>query len=89
VVLDEPNANLDSAGEEALLHAVQKLKQRQTSVVLISHKVNILAAVDKILVMADGKVRIYGPRDVVLQRLSAQNVPPNQAAPMARASGAA
>ena len=89
VVLDEPNANLDSAGEEALLHAVQKLKQRQTSVVLISHKVNILAAVDKILVMADGKVQLYGPRDAVLQRLSAQTVPPNQAAPLARASGAA
>ena len=77
VVLDEPNANLDSAGEEALLRAVQKLKQGQTSVVLISHKVNILAAVDKILVMADGKVQLYGPRDTVLQRLSAQTVPPN------------
>jgi ATP-binding cassette subfamily C protein len=92
IVLDEPNANLDSAGEEALLRAVQKLKERRTSVVLISHKVNILAAVDKILVMADGKVQLYGPRDAVLQRLNAQAAPPNQnqAAPLARtASGAA
>jgi ATP-binding cassette, subfamily C, bacterial len=89
IVLDEPNANLDSAGEEALLRAVQKLKERQTSVVLISHKVNILAAVDKILVMADGKAQLYGPRDAVLQRLNAQADPQNQAAPLARAAGGA
>lgn len=91
IVLDEPNANLDSAGEEALLRAVQKIKERRTSVVLISHKVNILAAVDKILVMADGKAQLYGPRDAVLQRLNAQAAPPNQnqGAPLARTAGGA
>jgi ATP-binding cassette, subfamily C, bacterial len=82
VVLDEPNANLDAAGEEALLHAVQKLKELKTSVVIISHKVNILAVVDKILVMADGAVQLYGPRDAVLQRLNSPNPMQGQQKPM-------
>lgn len=87
VVLDEPNASLDAAGEEALLNAVQKVKELNTSVVIISHKVNILAAVDKILVMADGAVQMYGPRDAVLQRLSNPTAVQNPApAPVARAS---
>lgn len=69
IVLDEPNANLDSAGEEALLAAVQRLKSMRTTIVIISHKLNILSAVDQILVMADGANKAYGPRDAVLQSL--------------------
>jgi ATP-binding cassette, subfamily C, bacterial len=86
IVLDEPNASLDSAGEEALLRAVQRLKALKTTVVIISHKVNILAAVDKVLVMADGTVQLFGPRDAVLQRLNAQAAAP--AAALARTAGA-
>jgi ATP-binding cassette, subfamily C, bacterial len=82
VVLDEPNASLDAVGEEALLRAVQKLKELNTSVVIISHKVNILAVVDKILVMADGAVKLYGPRDAVLQRLNTPNAVQSQQQPM-------
>jgi len=89
VVLDEPNANLDAAGEEALLRSIQKLKAQQTTVVIISHKVNILTAVDKILVMADGAVQTFGPRDAILQRLIASPVPSNSPpTPLARVSGA-
>jgi ATP-binding cassette subfamily C protein len=69
VILDEPNANLDSAGEEALLVAIQQLKANGTTVVMITHKLNILAAVDKILIMTEGVVQAFGPRDQVLQRL--------------------
>jgi ATP-binding cassette subfamily C protein len=89
IVLDEPNANLDAAGEEALLRSIQKLKAQQTTVVIISHKMNILTAVDKILVMADGAVQTFGPRDAILQRLIASPVPSNSPpTPLARASGA-
>jgi ATP-binding cassette, subfamily C, bacterial len=77
VVLDEPNANLDSAGEEALLLAIQKIKQLGTTVVIISHKINILTAVDKILVMANGLVQAFGPRDAILQSLVGSQVPAN------------
>ena len=69
IVLDEPNANLDAAGEEALLTAIQKLKATRTTVVIISHKINVLAGVDKILLMADGTVQAFGTREVILPRL--------------------
>jgi len=69
VILDEPNANLDAAGEEALLVAMQKLKAAKKTVVIISHKINVLASVDKILIMAEGAVQAFGTRDVILARL--------------------
>jgi ATP-binding cassette subfamily C protein len=74
VVLDEPNSNLDSAGEEALNAAIQAMKARGTTVVLITHKVNILAIADKILVMAGGAVQGFGPRDEVLGKLMGPRV---------------
>ena len=70
VVLDEPNSNLDEQGEKALALALQGLKQRGCTVIIISHKVNIIAHVDKILVMADGVATLFGPRDEVLAKLS-------------------
>ena len=81
IVLDEPNANLDAAGEEALLAAVQKLKATRTTVVIITHKINILAAVDKILIMADGSVQAFGVREAVLPRLVGPRVVPAAPAP--------
>ncbi len=76
VVLDEPNANLDAAGEDALLKAVQTLKSLQTTVVIITHKINILAGADKILIMNDGAVQAFGTRDAILQRLMGPRVVP-------------
>lgn len=76
VVLDEPNANLDAAGEDALLKAVQTLKSLQTTVVIITHKINILAGADKILIMNDGAVQAFGNRDAILQRLMGPRVVP-------------
>ena len=87
IILDEPNANLDSAGEDALLRAVQRLKALHTTVVIISHKVNILAAVDKILVLTDGVAQSFGPRDAILQNLMAATASSNpQPTVKARAS---
>lgn len=84
VVLDEPNSNLDSAGEEALTTAIQALKARGTTVVLVTHKVNILAIADRILVMAGGTVQGYGPRDEILGKLMGPRVvAPAAAAPVA------
>jgi ATP-binding cassette subfamily C protein len=81
IVLDEPNASLDAAGEEALLRAMQRLKALRRTVVIISHKMNILTEVDKILVMADGVVQSFGPRDAILHKLIAQPVPTQQQQP--------
>jgi ABC-type protease/lipase transport system fused ATPase/permease subunit len=76
VVLDEPNSNLDSAGEEALTQAIRTLKARGTTVVLITHKINILATADKILVMAAGAAQGYGPRDDILSKLAGPRAVP-------------
>lgn len=70
VVLDEPNSNLDDVGEQALIHTVMDLKAHGTTVVLITHRTSILNAVDKLLVMREGQLHLFGPRDQVLYALS-------------------
>lgn len=81
VVLDEPNANLDEAGEAALLQAIGDLKKRGKSVVLISHRTNILNVADKLLILAHGQIQAYGPRDEVLQSMQAARQSRLQAVP--------
>lgn len=73
VVLDEPNSNLDEIGEAALVRAVLELKRRGTTVMLITHRTSILAAVDKLLLLVEGAVQLYGPRDQVLQAIQQRN----------------
>ena len=69
IVLDEPNSNLDESGERALVEAVKALKARGKTVVLITHRMSTLAACDKILVLADGALAAYGPRDEVFKAM--------------------
>jgi ATP-binding cassette, subfamily C, bacterial EexD len=69
VVLDEPNSNLDEQGELALARAIQRLKAKQTTVIVITHRNNVLANVDKLLVLKEGQLSVYGPRDQVLAHL--------------------
>jgi ATP-binding cassette subfamily C exporter for protease/lipase len=69
VVLDEPNASLDAEGEEALLRAIDTLKTSGSTVVIISHKPGIFRQADKILVLREGRVELFGPRDQVMSRL--------------------
>jgi len=80
IVLDEPNASLDAQGEQALLSAIEYLKQQQKTLILITHKTNVLSAVNYIIVMNGGQVQSAGPRDQVLEALlSAQGGGGNQA----------
>jgi ATP-binding cassette subfamily C exporter for protease/lipase len=72
VVLDEPNANLDDEGENALLNAVLLLKQQGKTVVLISHRQGVLKVADRLVIMQDGRVVASGPRDGVLAALQQQ-----------------
>jgi ABC-type protease/lipase transport system fused ATPase/permease subunit len=67
IVLDEPNSNLDDAGEAALLQAVVQLKARRATVVVVTHRKNMLPQVDRLLLLADGEIKGYGPRDRVLE----------------------
>jgi ATP-binding cassette subfamily C exporter for protease/lipase len=71
IVLDEPNSNLDDVGESALVTTVQALKASGKTVVVITHRMSILQAVDKLLLLREGTVQMYGERDKVLQALAA------------------
>ena len=89
VVLDEPNASLDDAGEQALLQAMAHMKQLGATVVVITHKVSLLSNVDKLLVMQDGLLAAFGPRDAVLAHLvQAQQQAQQQQAPQQQAQAA-
>ena len=69
VVLDEPNASLDAEGEEALMRAIDAMKGSGATVVVISHKPSIFRAADKMLVLREGRIELFGPRDQVMARL--------------------
>ena len=69
IVLDEPNASLDSQGEEALMTAISVAKEKGITTIIISHKNSILSAVDKILIMKDGTIVSFGPKDEVLAKI--------------------
>ena len=85
VVLDEPNSNLDEAGDAALLQALRRLKQLGKTVVVVTHRSQVLQVVDKLLLLNDGQVVAFGPRDAVLQKLAAAR---GDAGPRAPAPGA-
>lgn len=69
VVLDEPNANLDSEGENALTQAIAGVRRRGGICVVVAHRPSALAALDLILMMADGRAQAFGPKDEILKRV--------------------
>jgi ATP-binding cassette subfamily C exporter for protease/lipase len=81
IVLDEPNSSLDEAGDAALASALTQLKERGATVVVITHRTSVLGLADKMLVLRDGQMQAFGPRDEVLAGLrkaaeAAQGTPP-------------
>lgn len=70
IVLDEPNSNLDEEGEASLLQAIVNLRKLGSTVVLVTHKPNILSIVDNIMVMQDGQIVLCGARQEVLEKLA-------------------
>ena len=81
IVLDEPNANLDDAGEAALMQAVREFKAKGRTIFLITHRPGAIAVADQLVVLQDGRVQAQGPRDAVLAQLQAHRQQPAQAAP--------
>lgn len=70
VVLDEPNSNLDSEGDNALQKAIEGLKARGATVVIIAHRPNAIVHCNRLLVLDQGRIRLEGPRDEVLAKLN-------------------
>jgi PrtD family type I secretion system ABC transporter len=75
IVLDEPNASLDAEGETALTSAIMGIRESGSIVVVIAHRPNALAAVDHVLVLAQGTMMTFGPRDEVLRKTTMRAVP--------------
>jgi ATP-binding cassette subfamily C exporter for protease/lipase len=67
VVLDEPNANLDEAGDAALINALRDLKARKRTVFIVTHRANLLTQTDAILVLTDGRIQTIGPSADIIQ----------------------
>ena len=97
IILDEPNSNLDQEGDTALLNTLVTLKRQGRTVIVITHRSNVLNQVDRILLLLEGQIALYGPREQALAALrqsSAQNPtppagPPRTAAVTLRSIGSA
>ncbi|EXJ15988.1 type I secretion system permease/ATPase [Imhoffiella purpurea] len=89
VVLDEPNSNLDDQGEAALVKAILQLKEEGSTVLVITHRPNVLHAVDKIIVLREGLVQSIGPRDQILAQFARPTAVAAQPKPQAFPSQAA
>ncbi len=72
VILDEPDSNLDEEGEKALIQGLENLKNNGTTTIMITHKPKLLNNVDKILVLKNGEMFMFGNRDDVLKRLKVE-----------------
>jgi len=73
LILDEPNANLDTEGEQALAEALTKAKKSGQAIVVISHRASLLSIVDNVAVLKDGVLLRFGERDSVLAELNQMN----------------
>jgi PrtD family type I secretion system ABC transporter len=69
VVLDEPNSNLDSEGDEALARAILGVRSRGGIVIVIAHRPSAIAGVDQVLMLRDGRVQAIGPKDDILSKV--------------------
>ena len=76
-MLDEPNSNLDSYAEQSLLTMVQQLKARGATVVVVTHKLNILNVCDDVMVLNNGTVQAFGRRDQIVNRIARPAPPPS------------
>jgi ATP-binding cassette subfamily C protein PrsD len=84
IVLDEPNANLDAEGENALGRAIQILRKNESIVIVVSHRPNALALLDMALVLYDGRAIAFGPSRAIFARVGAAKPPAKVAAGTAR-----
>jgi PrtD family type I secretion system ABC transporter len=76
IVLDEPNANLDQAGEAALATAIEELKRTGVALIIVGHRPSTLSVADKILFLKEGRVALFGERDHVLEMLKERSTEP-------------
>ena len=79
IILDEPNSNLDDAGEKELINAIDRIKEIKSTLLIVSHRTNLLNTMDKLLVLKEGLVVTFGNKDQVLRQLIGPSVVPKTA----------
>ncbi|SFK05622.1 type I secretion system permease/ATPase [Bradyrhizobium sp. Gha] len=77
IVLDEPNSNLDTEGDEALTRAIRSVRERGAIVIVVAHRPIGVEAVDHILVLRDGRMQAFGPKEQVLAQVLQSRVAPS------------
>lgn len=75
LLLDEPNAHLDSEGDTQLIKSLAELKSKGVTILVVAHKLSILPVVDKLLLMRDGRLELFGPRDEVMRQIAPPQAP--------------
>ncbi|MCV3769300.1 MAG: type I secretion system permease/ATPase, partial [Wolbachia pipientis] len=75
LVLDEPNANLDSNGEACLIKAIDNAKKQNITTVIITHKLLLVSLVDKVIFISEGTICAIGPKDEILGKLVVTTLP--------------
>ena len=74
VVMDEPNSNLDKFGESALAMSLERIREQGVTVLVITHRTNLLAIVDNILVISEGQKCLYGPKEEIISQITKKSV---------------
>ncbi len=87
VVLDEPNANLDTEGEEALVRTLYDLAEKKVTAIVISHRPSLLAGMSKMLMLREGQVELFGPRAEVMARVTHKGIQHKGEVPQVVAGG--
>lgn len=81
LILDEPNSNLDADGDKELLHCLEQCKARGTTILLVAHRMGMMPVVDNLMIVQDGRIAAYGPKDEVLKEISAPRPVPAPLSP--------
>ncbi|HEY0222883.1 MAG TPA: type I secretion system permease/ATPase, partial [Pseudolabrys sp.] len=87
VVLDEPNSNLDSEGDEALTKAILAVRARGGIVVVVAHRPSAIAGVDLLMVMKNGRQQAFGPKDAIMSKLTQPQALPGPLKVVSEAAG--
>ncbi len=77
VVMDEPNAHLDAMGEADLIEAITNLKAEGVTLIIVAHRTGVISAADKMMVMREGRIEAFGPRDELLKLAENRRPPPD------------
>jgi ATP-binding cassette subfamily C protein len=80
LMLDEPNANLDAEGDQQLIERLGTLKAQGTTILVVAHRLSVLPIIDKLMVIRDGRLAMFGPRDQIIAQITPRLAPSQAAA---------